>query len=443
VAHGIVPFALGTDTAGSGRVPAALNNIVGLKPSLGALSTRGVVPACRTLDVVSVFALTGDDADAVFRAVAGFDADDPYSRDVPVRSVPALPPELAIGIPSAATRRFFGDDAQAAGFEAACAHLSDDGARLVETDFQPFHDVAEMLYSGAWLAERHTVVGPLLAEAPEAVHPVIRRIVEPAAALTATDAFRGFYRLEALRRQVAPLIDAVDLLCVPSIPTFYTVDDLAADPIGPNSRLGTYTNFVNLLGLCGLTVPTPPRGDGRPGSITLLARAGREALLASLGRRIERWGDRSPGATGWAVSEPVEAAPAAGPDELEIAVCGAHMSGLPLNGELVSRGGRFLRAARTLPRYRLYSLAGGPPRRPGLVRTGEAGAPIHVEVWALPRESVGAFIAGIPAPLSIGTVLLADGTAPKGFLCEPAGLTDAVDVSAIGDWRLVVAEQAS
>jgi allophanate hydrolase len=230
---------------------------------------------------------------------------------------------------------------------------------------------------------------------------------------------------------------------VPSIPTFYTVADLAADPLGPNSRLGTYTNFVNLLGLCGLTVPTPPRGDGRPGSITLLARAGREALLASLGRRIERWGDRSLGATGWAVPEPAEAAPAAGPDELEIAVCGAHMSGLPLNGELVSRGGRFLRAARTLPRYRLYSLAGGPPRRPGLVRTGEAGAPIHVEVWALPRESIGAFIAGIPAPLSIGTVLLADGTAPKGFLCEPAGLTDAVDVSAIGDWRLVVAEQAS
>jgi allophanate hydrolase len=297
-----------------------------------------------------------------------------------------------------------------------------------------------MLYSGAWLAERHAVVGPLLAENPEAVHPVIRRIVEPAAALSATDAFRGFYRLETLRRQVATLIEGVDLLCVPSIPTFCTLADLAADPIGPNTRLGTYTNFVNLLGLCGLATPTPARADGRPGSVTLLARAGREALLASVASRIERWGDRSLGATGWPVPEAEEVAPAAGPDEIEIAVCGAHMSGLPLNHELVSLGARFLRDARTGPHYRLYSLAGGPPQRPGLVRTGASGAAIHVEVWALPRDRFGDFMAGIPAPLSIGTVTLADGTDPKGFLCEPAGLADAVDVSEIGDWRRVVAE---
>jgi allophanate hydrolase len=300
--------------------------------------------------------------------------------------------------------------------------------------------VAEMLYSGAWLAERHAVIGPLLAADPDALHPVIRRIVEPAAALSAADAFRGFYRLEELRRQVAPLVDAGDLLCLPSVPTFYTLDDLAADPFGPNTRLGTYTNFVNLLGLCGLAVPTPARADGRPGSVTLLAPSGRDALLASLGRRIERWGARRLGATDWPLPEAPEPLPTAGPDELELAVCGAHMSGLPLNGELTSRGGRFMRTARTVRGYRLYSLPGGAPRRPGLVRSDKAGAAIRVEVWALPRENVGDFLAGIPAPLSIGTVQLADGTAPKGFLCEAAGLAGAVDVTAIGDWRRVVAE---
>jgi allophanate hydrolase len=235
VARGIVPFALGTDTAGSGRVPAALNNIVGLKPSLGAVSARGVVPACRTLDTVSVFAQTVGDAYAVFQAGAGFDAGDPYSRAVPVRPLGAAPPHPAIGIPDPASRRFFGDQVQAAAFEAACTALASDGARLVEIEFAAFYDVAEMLYAGAWLAERQTLVGALLNGDPDAVHPVIRRIVEPAARLSAADAFRGFYRLEALRRDTDPLIDAVDLLCVPSIPTFYSLDDLAADPIGPNA----------------------------------------------------------------------------------------------------------------------------------------------------------------------------------------------------------------
>jgi allophanate hydrolase len=262
--------------------------------------------------------------------------------------------------------------------------------------------------------------------------------------LSATDAFRGFYRLEALRRQVAPLIDAVDLLCVPSIPTFYTLDDLDADPFGPNARLGTYTNFVNLLGLCGLTVPTPPRADGRPGSVTLLAPAGRDGLIAALGRRIERWEARTLGATGLPVPPAEPALVTAGPDEIEVAVCGAHMSGLPLNGELTRLGGRFLRAPRTRPEYQLFSLPGGPPRRPGMVRTAEGeGAAIGVEVWALPRPNFGSFIAGIPAPLSIGTVLLADGTAPKGFLCERAGTVGARDVSALGDWRRVLAEAAA
>ena len=371
VAHGAVSFSLGTDTAGSGRVPAGLNNIVGLKPTLGALSARGVVPACRTLDTVSVFALTVDDAWTAFRAAAGFDAGDPYSRTVPVGPLGAAPPAPTIGVPSRESRRFFGDGAQAAAFEATVAALAARGARIEAIDFAPFYAVAEMLYAGAWVAERHTVVGPLLARDPDAVHPVIRQIVEPAGALTADDAFRGFYRLEALRRELAPVLARVDLLCVPTIPTFVTLDEIAADPIGPNARLGTYTNFVNLLGLCGLAVPTPARDDGRPGSVTLLAAAGRDGLIASLGREIERLGSRSLGATGWPVPPAGPVADGAEPDEIEVAVCGAHMSGLPLNGELTRLGGRFLRAARTAPVYRLYALAGGPPRRPGMVRGAE------------------------------------------------------------------------
>jgi allophanate hydrolase len=444
VARGLVAFALGTDTAGSGRVPAALNNIVGLKPSPGALSTRGVVPACRTLDAVSVFALTVADAHTVYRAAAGFDPADPYSRPVSAAPAGAAPPRPRVGVPGATGRRFFGDTAEAAAFEAACRALAANGAEIVEIDFAPFHAVADMLYEGAWLAERHVVVGDLLATDPDAVHPVIRQVVGPAARLTATDAFRGFYRLAALRREIEPILASVDLLCVPSVPTFYRRADLEADPIGPNARLGTYTNFVNLLGLCGLAVPTPPRGDGRPGSVTLLAEGGRDGLLASLGLRIEAWGDRRLGATPWTLPRPAPSAavPVAGPGELEIAVCGAHMSGLPLNGELARLGARFLRSATTTPDYRLYRLPGGPPARPGLVRNA-TGARIAVEVWALPRPAVGEFLAGVPAPLGLGAVSLSDGTAPKGFLCEAAAVAGAEDVTAFGDWRRVLAEAAA
>jgi allophanate hydrolase len=403
-----------------------------------------VVPACRTLDVVSIFALTVDDAHAAFRAAAGFDADDPWSRPVATSPLGEAPPQPAIGIPSRASLRVFGDMIQADSFEAACVRLAGLGADLREIDFEPFHAVAELLYGGAWVAERHAVVGDLMASDPDAVLPVIRQIVGRAPSFSATDAFRDLYRLEALRRQVAPLIASVDVLCVPSIPTFVTVAEVEADPIGPNSRLGTYTNFVNLLGLCGLTVPTPPRADGRPGSVTLLAPAGCDGLIAALGRRIERWEARTLGAIGMPVPPAEPALVTAGPDEIEVAVCGAHMSGLPLNGELTRLGGRFLRAPRTRPQYQLFSLPGGPPRRPGMVRTAEGeGASIGVEVWALPRANFGAFIAGIPAPLSIGTVLLADGTSPKGFLCETAGTAGARDVSALGDWRRVLAEAAA
>lgn len=442
-ARGWVSFALGTDTAGSGRVPAALNNIVGLKPSLGALSASGVVPACRTLDTISIFAMTVDDAYDAYRVAAVFDPEDAYARETPVGD-PTAPSRLTIGAPDAASLRFFGDQAQQASFEASLSLLAEDGAEIRPIDFTAFYAVAEMLYEGAWVAERYAAIQSFLEARPDALHPVTRRIIEPAKALSAADAFNGCYRLESLRRSADAALAGVDMLCVPSIPTFYTVADLMEDPIGPNARLGTYTNFVNLLGLCGLATPTPAREDGRPGSVTFLAKAGQDGLLAGVGRRMERAGARRLGATEWPIPPAAEVAPRAQPDEIEIAVCGAHMSGLPLNGQLTERGGRFLRAGETLPDYRFYALPGGPPSRPGLVRgaPGSGGA-VAVEVWALPQVAIGALLAEIPAPLGLGTLRLADGTSPKGFLCEAAGIEGAEDVTALGDWRRVLARSSA
>ncbi|WP_108658682.1 allophanate hydrolase [Acuticoccus kandeliae] len=443
VAHGIVPFALGTDTAGSGRVPAALNNIVGLKPTLGALSARGMIPACRTLDTISVFALTVADSHAVFRVATAYDAEDAYSRPIPTAPIAAPPPVLRIGVPDADSIVFFGDAVQKEAFETSVAALRAKGATIVPIDFTPLYEIAERLYEGAWVAERHAAICEFMAREPDAVHPVTKAIVSRAEALSATDAFRDFYRVAELKREVAPRLAAIDLLLVPTIPTFYSVADLEADPIGPNSRLGTYTNFVNLLDLCGIAVPTRPRSDGRPGSVTLLAAAGREALLASVAVGIEAEGPRTLGATGWPVPVPAALAPAAGVDEMEIAVCGAHMSGMALNGELTSRGARFLRSVETRPDYRLFVLPGGPPKRPGMiqVKPGE-GAEIHVEVWALPLAAFGSFFAGVPAPLGLGTVHLSDGTAPKGFLCEEIATRAAEDVTHLGSWRHVMARKA-
>lgn len=439
VARGVVGFALGTDTAGSGRVPAALNNIVGLKPTLGAISNTGVVPACRTLDTVSVFALTVDDAHAVFRCAAGCDAADAYSRPVAAAPLSPLPPEFRIGVPDAATAKFFGDAAQQSCFEAAKKEVTALGGKVEEIDFALFYQVAEMLYDGVWVAERYAVVEKLIRERPEALHPVTRDIIAGAEALSAADAFRGLYRLKQLRRRLAPLVERLDFICVPTVPAFCTLQDLAADPIGANSRLGTYTNFVNLLDLCGIAVPVARRPDGLPGGVTVLAAAGRDGQAAALASALHRRSGVPLGATGWPQPQTPPPSPAERNDEIALAVVGAHMSGLPLNGELTRLGARFLRQARTAPCYRLYRLAGGPPYRPGLVRMPE-GASIALEIWALPAARFGDFIRGIPRPLGIGTLTLDDGGEVKGFLCEASGLAGGEDITRYGGWRNFLTE---
>lgn len=448
VARGLVSFALGTDTAGSGRVPAALNNIVGLKPTLGALSASGLVPACRTVDTISVFALTVEDAYRAFQSAAGHDPADAFSKPVPTPDLGTAPPHPKIGVPDTASLEFFGDDVQAASFTTALDAVLAAGGEIVELDFTPFYQVAEMLYGGVWVAERHTVVGPLMDKDPEAVHPVIRQIVGAATTFSATDTFNSLYRMESLRRTCERAMAGIDLLCVPTIPTFFTVADLDADPIGPNTKLGTYTNFVNLLDLCGIAVPTGVRSDGRPASVTLLARAGQDSLTAALASRLHREAGMTLGltlgltlgATGWPLPAIAAPSPKAGAGEIVIAAVGAHMSGLPLNRELTRLGGHFLATASTTTDYRLYRLAGGPPARPGLVRDAEGGT-IALELWALPLTSFGTFMAGIPSPLGIGTVALADGTTVNGFICEAAGLEGATDITDFGGWRAYLAAQ--
>ena len=442
VARGIVSFALGTDTAGSGRVPAALNNIVGLKPSLGALSATGVVPACRTLDTISVFALSVPDAWTAFRAACVFDPADAFSRALPAPPLGAPPPVLTVAVPNGQSREFFGDTDQAASFEATLARLVSMGARIVEIDFAPFYDVAKMLYEGAWVAERMTVVGDLMRRDPGAIHPVTARIIGAADALSAEDAFRGIYRLAELRRTAEALMADADLLCVPSIPTFYSRDDLEADPIGPNSRLGTYTNFVNLMDLCGIAVPTGPRPDGRPGSVTLLARAGQDALAAALGQALHISAGARMGATPHPVPAGRPEGPGLRPGESPVALVGAHMSGLPLNPAITGLGGRFLEATRTAPDYRLFALPGGPPARPGLLRVAQDGASIALELWALTPEGLGTLLSQIPSPLGLGKLRLADGREVTGFLAEAAGLEGAEDISAFGGWRSYLAGSA-
>ncbi|MFZ5736526.1 MAG: allophanate hydrolase [Pseudomonadota bacterium] len=444
VGAGLVPLSLGTDTAGSGRVPAMLNNIVGLKPSLGMISTTGVVPACRTLDCVSVFALTTDDAITALRVMTAPDAEDPFSRERPVAAVTAMPPRVRLGVPRKDQLQFFGDDLAARGYEEALERWRRLGAELVEIDVEPLYETARLLYEGPWVAERYLTIRELLDIQPDAVHPVTRQITLAGAKLSAADTFAALYRLQALRKIAERSFAGIDALVLPTAPTVYTVEQVLADPITLNSRLGTYTNFVNLLDLCGLALPASIRSDAIPFGITLLAPAGRDAELASLGRVFHADTALPMGASGRSQPPLASITDGGSTDEVAIAVVGAHLSGMPLNRELTALGGRLLSATATAPDYKLYALKGTVPPKPGLLRVAAgAGAAIALEVWALSPAAFGSFVAAIPSPLSIGTLTLADGSTVKGFLAEPEALAGARDISHFGGWRAYMAELAA
>jgi len=441
VAAGLVPLALGTDTAGSGRVPAGFNNIVGLKPSPGLVPNTGVVPACRSLDCISIFTLTVDDAFAALAALAGPDPADAYSRALPLGTVSTVAPGTRLGVPLPGQRLFFGDDVSAAAYEAALTRFARLGFTIEQIDIEPFYETARLLYEGPWLAERYLTARAVIASAPDKMHPVTREIILGGARPTAADAFAAFHQLEELRRTADATFRAVDALALPTMPTVYTVKQVLADPIQLNSRLGTYTNFVNLLGLAGLAVPAALRSDGAPFGITLVAPGGRDAELASIGRLFHADTGLPLGATGQ--TQPTLVPASLGPrrDEIALAVVGAHLSGMPLNHELKAAGARFLEATATAPDYRLFALAGSKPPKPGLlgVGAGEGGA-VEVELWALPPAAFGRFVAAVPPPLSIGSLRLADGRDAKGFLVEAAATAGARDITRFGGWRAYVKE---
>ena len=444
VSAGLVPLALGTDTAGSGRVPAMLNNIVGLKPSLGLVSTAGVVPACRTLDCVSIFTLTVDDAMTALAAMAGPDGADPFSRSRPLATMENFPRHLRLGVPRNGQLIFFGDRASEKAYDGALARWTRLGATLVGFDLEPLYETARLLYEGPWIAERYLVMRDLLASSPDAIHPITREITIAGARLSAADAFAALYRLQALRKISERAFADIDALVLPTAPTAYTTAQVLANPIELNSRLGTYTNFVNLLDLCGLAIPAAMRDDGIPFGITLLAPAGRDAQLAGIGRVFHADTKLGLGAKGLAQPPLVALPPDPRTDEIAIAVVGAHLSGMALNGELKVLGGRLLKATETAPDYKLYALRDTTPPKPGMLRVeAGAGCSIAVEVWTLSAAAFGKFVAAIPSPLSIGTIRLADGSNVKGFLVEPAAVAGARDISQFGGWRAFMAEAAA
>lgn len=442
VAMGLVSFSLGTDTAGSGRVPAAFNNIVGLKATCGALSTSGVVPACRSLDCVSIFALTAADAARVYGATAVFDPDDSYSRVMDSRT-PFSGPGFRFGVPRASQLEFFGDAEYARLFAAATARLESLGGRRVEIDFEPFLATARLLYEGPWVAERYCAIGDFLERQPDSLYPVTRQIISGGRNPTAADAFRAQHRLMELRRAAARAWLEMDVLVTPTAGTIYRIDAVEADPIRLNSSLGYYTNFVNLLDLAALAVPAGFRADGLPFGVTLVGRAGADTRLLALGDRLHRAGAGPLGTLGVAIpTNPATIPPGANvscEDRICVAVCGAHMEGLPLNQQLTSRNAVLLSRTRTAPKYKFYALTGGPPHRPGLVRVVGDGASIEVEVWSVPTSRFGSFVAGIPAPLGIGKLELESGEQVTGFLCESYATTTATDITALGSWRRYLA----
>jgi len=435
VARGLAAFSLGTDTAGSGRVPAGFNNIVGLKPTRGWLSTAGVVPACRTLDCVSVFALTVDDAELVAGIAGGYDERDPYSRPRPADAARRWPEAPRLAVP--AQLEFFGDTQAAAAFEEAVRALREDGATVEAIDFAPFGELAALLYSGPWVAERFAAVESLWSRMPDAIHPVVRGIVEQASRYSALDAFKAEYRRAELSRRIQRSLEGFDALVVPTAPSIYTIAQLQADPVELNSRLGVYTNFANLADLSALAVPAGMREDGLPAGITLIGPAWQDAALARFGRRWQARRGLPLGATG-APLPPLGSGPDGTSDSVRVSVVGAHLTGMPLNHQLTSRGAVFVEKARTAGDYRLYALANTAPPKPGLVKSA-AGAPIEVELWDVPLSAFGAFVAEIPAPLGIGTLELEDGRLVKGFICEPRGLDGARDITAFGGWRAYLA----
>jgi allophanate hydrolase len=438
VALGLASFSLGTDTAGSGRVPACFNNLVGLKPSRGVLSTRGVVPACRSLDCVSIFAYNTDDADLVLSVAEGEDEEDGYSRANPYqnqkRSYGERNGVLKLGVIPEGQLKFFADkDYEQAYFE-TLEQLKSNDFELIEIDYEPFDEAAKLLYEGPWVSERYIATQPLIDEAPEAMFPVVREIIAEGKAPSATALFQAQYRLSELKGLCDRQLEAVDCMLTPTAGGCFSIEQMQAQPVLHNSQLGYYTNFMNLLDLSAIALPTAMTAEGLPFGITLVGGAFHDRALLSIAQRIHKDSGLQSGASQFELTYGTSQ-PVGDTEQIDVVVCGAHLKGLPLNWQLTERGATLKAETRTAPVYRMYALAGGPPERPGLILDEEQGEAIQVEVWSMPADQFGSFVDGIPAPLAIGKVHLSDGSKISGFVCEAYGISGAEEITQYRGWR--------
>ena len=434
VANGLVPFSLGTDTAGSGRVPAGHNNIVGLKPTKGWFSTKGLIPACRTQDVISIFALTVEDAWQVAHVMQGYDELDDYSRKHPA-NVPCALSKNKIAIPK--QLEFYGDKASEKAFDMAVDRLKQLNFEVIAIDFTPFNQLASALYNDAWVAERTAAVDNLVAR--DKTHPVIHQIIDQGDSFTAVDTMRAEYRRAKLARQINQALAEFDALMVPTAPTIYTIAEVEADPLTKNSHMGAYTNFVNLADLSAIALPNVIREDGLPSGITLIAPAWHDTALAQFGVEWQALLDLPLGnsKTQKLVSQPCCISPVPN-STIDIAVVGAHLTIMPLNYQLIDNKAVLIETTKTTKEYRLYALANTQPLKPALERVAEGGEEILIEIWRMPMANFGAFVALIPPPLGIGSIKTKEGKLIKGFICEPYALNDAVDISQFGGWKAYI-----
>jgi allophanate hydrolase len=432
VAAGVVPVALGSDTAGSGRVPAAFNNLVGFKPTRGRWSSRGLVPACRSLDCITAFTLDAEDAALVDSIAADFDRLDPYARRVRHGNDCGLAAHFTLGVPRSEQLRDLPPQ-DAALYSAALERLTAAGGTAVEIDIAPLLEAARLLYSGPWVAERTAMLEPLLKSNPTAIHPVVRAIAEAGRGISAVDAFRGQYALQEYARRAEELWDNIDILVLPTTPTIYRRSEVLAEPVALNAHLGLYTNFVNLLDMSAISVPAGFRSNGTGVGVSLIGPAWSDRNLLQLATRYANARAMpTPPAMDREPRKPV----------VQLAVVGAHLSGMPLNWQLTSRKARLVRPTRTAPTYRLYAMAGQTPPKPALVHVGPDGASIELEIYELDVGAFGEFVTEVPAPLAIGTVALEDGTSVRGFVAEPRALTGALDITAHGGWRSYLSTRA-
>ncbi|MGE0331899.1 MAG: allophanate hydrolase [Ramlibacter sp.] len=437
VATGEVDFALGTDTAGSGRVPAGLNNIVGLKPSRGLISAHGVVPAAQSVDCVSIFARTVGLAAQVLQVAMGYDPQDPFSRRLPMASTP-LPAAFRFGVPTELP--LFGDAQAETAFGQAITRLRALGGTPVAVDFTPLAQAAALLYESALVAERYAAIRPFFDANEAQVMEPVRGIIASGRAYSAADLVDAQVQLRALGQRAAAMWGDIDVLLVPTAPTHYTIAAMQADPVALNRNLGAYTNFVNLLDYAALSVPSSIRADGLPFGITLIGPCGSDWQLAGLGQRFHHSTGLTQGATGQPLPAPMAIPGIQAQAMVQVAVVGAHLSGMPLNGQLTERGARLVGTASTAPHYRFYALPGTTPPKPGLVRVADGtGGAIALEIWEMPVAQYGSFVALIPAPLGIGTLSLADGTSVQGFVCEALATQGAQDITHLGGWRAYIA----